>query len=416
MARTVNRLGGRDTKEILGHARLQAAERGLDRFTIVDADSHHYENESWDEITEHFLDPVVKQMSQAYINKGGGSRGASLMPVQLGNQDVSGRILRYGNYGAGRKNGAAGDRHPDTVKSLDAMDMMGIDYSILFPTPMLALGMHPQVEVEVAISEAYSAWLLEDVLSAEPRIKTLLYLPFNDPEASLRLIERFGDHPAVVGFMVTSVRYRPVHDNAYAPIYKALSESKLPIAFHALFNWYEQSLSQLNSFLSVHALGFPFYNMVHLTNLVINGIPERYPDLKVIWIESGIAWLPFLMERLDHEYMMRTSEAPLLKQRPSDYMRQFFYTSQPIERSNPDFLEMAFKMIDADTQLLYASDYPHWDFDLPAVIYDLPFLDMKQKQAILGGNAVQLFGLQERAAADTKHEVSASDSGGGQDS
>ena len=68
--------------------------------------------------------------------------------------------------------------------------------------------------------------------------------------------------------------------------------------------------------MSVHALGFTFYNILHLTNWVINGMGERFPKLPVIWIESGLAWMPFLMQRLDHEYMMRPSEAPLLKKKP----------------------------------------------------------------------------------------------------
>ena len=69
----------------------------------------------------------------------------------------------------------------------------------------------------------------------------------------------------------------------------------------------------MNRFLSVHALGFIFYNLVHMTNMVVNGIPERFPKLKLLWIESGLAWIPFLMQRLDNEYMMRSSEAPLLQ-------------------------------------------------------------------------------------------------------
>ncbi len=69
-------------------------------------------------------------------------------------------------------------------------------------------------------------------------------------------------------------------------------------------------LSSMNRFISVHALGFVFYNLVHMTNWVINGLPERFPKLKVIWMESGLAWIPFLMQRLDNEYMMRSNEAP----------------------------------------------------------------------------------------------------------
>ena len=53
-------------------------------------------------------------------------------------------------------------------------------------------------------------------------------------------------------------------------------------------------------------------------------------------------------------------------------------------------------MINAETQLLYSSDYPHWDFDLPSTIYDLPFLTEKAKHNILGGTAARLFKLEPR--------------------
>ena len=150
----------------------------------------------------------------------------------------------------------------------------------------------------------------------------------------------------------------------------------------------------MNRFLSVHALGFILYNFVHLTNLVINGIPERFPKLKIIWIESGLAWIPFLMQRLDNEYMMRTSEAPLLKKKPSEYMREhFYYTTQPMEDGNLEALQLTMKMINAETQLLFSSDYPHWDFNLPSMIWDLPFLNEAQKRRILGENAKALFDL-----------------------
>jgi predicted TIM-barrel fold metal-dependent hydrolase len=115
--------------------------------------------------------------------------------------------------------------------------------------------------------------------------------------------------------------------------------------------------------------------------------------MPVMWIESGVAWLAFMMQRLDSEYMMRPSEAPLLKKLPSDYMREMYYTSQPIETSNMGLTEQTFKAIKADTQILYASDWPHWDFNPPSTIYDLPFLDEQGKKNILGENACRLFNL-----------------------
>lgn len=101
-----------------------------------------------------------------------------------------------------------------------------------------------------------------------------------------------------------------------------------------------------------------------------------------------------MMQRLDHEYMMRTSEAPGLKRLPSEYIQEMYFTTQPMERPEDlSILETTFRMIKAETQLLFSSDYPHWDFDLPSTIYDLPFLKEEAKRNILGGNAMRLFGF-----------------------
>jgi hypothetical protein len=263
---------------------------------------------------------------------------------------------------------------------------------------MLNIGLHPQAEMEVELCWAYNRWLTEKVLpEAGGRFFSLLCLPFSDPDAALRHVETFGDRKHVGGFMITTVRSNMgVHDNAYMKVYRAMEERGLAIAFHSGVNWNETSFKSCNRFISVHALGFTWYNIVNCTNWVINGIGERFPKLPVIWMESGLAWVPFLMQRLDHEYMLRPSECPLLKKKPSDYMRDMYYSSQPMEIQDYDAMETTFRMISAETQLLYASDYPHWDFDLPATIWDLPFLSEKAKHNILGGTAARLFKLPPR--------------------
>lgn len=383
---------GYDTRKTLANATKQAIDRGYKdkNFLIVDVDAHHYENECWGEIIKYIENPIVKHMAMGAARKGGGRPG--LLPSQIGNQDMGGRITRYQL----RRTEKIGEsEYREVALTRRYMDAMGVDYSILFPTPMLNLGLHPQLEVEVAVGRAYARWITENVLARDPKIKSMLYLPFNDPEAAVRLVEEFADKPGVVGFMITSVRHKPVHHKSYMKLYAAIEERGMPLGFHAGYHWIgERPMEVLNRFISVHALGFTFYNILHLTNWVINGIPERFPKLNVIWIESGLAWIPFLMQRLDHEFMMRSSEAPLLKRKPSEYMREFYYTTQPMERpDNMKVLETTFEMINAEKQLLYSSDYPHWDFDLPSVIYDLPFLSEQAKRNILGENARRLFKL-----------------------
>jgi predicted TIM-barrel fold metal-dependent hydrolase len=376
-----------DTSTLLSHARKQAVERKYTEFPIIDVDSHHYETERFKEIIDYIEDPVLRHLAKSGMQSGRGN----MFITQPGSQDMAGRVTRY-PLRQTETTPPGADRN--VTLTTRWMDATGIDIAMLFPTPMLQLGLHPQQEVEVNMAFAYNRWLCERVLAVEPRIKSMLYLPFNDPEACFRMVKEFGGKPGVNGFMVTTVRYKPVHDNAYMKTYRAIEELGVPLAFHAGYNWGDRNYETANKFIVVHALGFTFYNIVNICNWVVNGLNERFPKLKVMWLESGLAWLPFVMQRLDNEYMMRSSECPALKKKPSEYITDMFYGCQPMElTANSEMLEPTFKFIKADTQLLYASDYPHWDFDLPSVIYDLPFLDEKQKRQIMGGNAMKLFGF-----------------------
>ena len=226
---------------------------------------------------------------------------------------------------------------------------MSVDYSCLFPTGMLNIGLHPQKDMEADLCWAYNRWVTEKVLpESGGRMYSMLTLPLSDPDEALRHVETFGHRKDVGGFMITTVRTLPVHDNAYMKIYRAIEERGLVLSFHSAFNWSESVFRGCNRFIAVHALGFSFYNILHCTNWVVNGLSERFPKLPVIWIESGLAWVPFLMQRLDHEYMMRPSECPLLKKKPSEYMRDMYYSSQPMEIQDHAALEQTFRMMDAE--------------------------------------------------------------------
>ncbi len=380
-----------NTTRLLAHARQQAHQRNFDDIMIVDVDAHHYESENYAEILPFMENDVLRQLTVSGRAKG----RHNIVPSQSGfTQDMGGRVTRYPLRSSEKTEPG---RLRDVQLGERWMDAMGVDYSCLFPTGMLNIGLHPQKEMEVDLCWAYNRWLTEKVLpEAGGRMYSMLCLPFSDPDACLRHVETFGHRPHVTGFMVTTVRTLPVYDNAYMKVYRAMEERGLALAFHSGPNWTEPVFKSCNRFISVHALGFTFYNILHLTNWVINGLGERFPKLPVIWVEAGLAWIPFLMQRLDHDYMLRPSECPTLKKKPSDYMRDMYYSSQPMEIQDMQALECTFRMINAETQLLYSSDYPHWDFDLPSTIYDLPFLSEKAKHNILGGTAARLFKLPPR--------------------
>src|SRR5262249_52120137 len=376
-----------DTTKLLAHAQRQARQRKYSEFMIVDVDSHHYETDHLSEIYEYIEEPVVKQLATSFHK----TMQLPTFPQRGADQEMSGRITRSPLRRSEKSPHKDGGRR-DIDLALRWMNAMGVDYTCLFPTPMLSFGLHPQVEVEVALSRAYNKWLCERVLAEEPRLISLLYLPFNDADACDRALREFGDRTGVVGFLVTGVRYNAVHDNDYMRTYALIEEMGKPLAFHAAYNWNSRYMEQMNRFISVHALGFPYYNILHMTNLVINGIFERFPKLATRWMEGGIAWVPCLMQRLDNEYMMRPSEAPLLKRLPSEYMAQQFYATQPLELvRNRKLMEATFEAIHAETQLCFSTDYPHWDFDLPSTVYDLPFLTEQSTRHTRGPTAQKLF-------------------------
>jgi predicted TIM-barrel fold metal-dependent hydrolase len=380
-----------NTSRLLAHARAQAVQRGLDDVLIADVDSHHYENECYDEFLPYIDNDVLRHLVLAGRVKG----RQALMPTQVSFQDMGGRITRYPLRASEKTSG----KLRDVELGQRWMDAMSVDYACLFPTLLLSIGLHPSTEMEIELTFAYNRWLTEVVLpQAEGRYYSMLCLPFSEPDEALRQVETFGGREHITGFMITAVRSLPVHHNSYMKVYRAMEERGLALCFHSAINIGEPVFKSLNRFASVHALGFPFYNILHMTNWVTNGLGERFPKLPVIWIEGGLAWVPFLMQRLDHEFMLRSSEYPLLKKKPSDYMRDMYYASQPLERVDAGALECTFRMINADTQVLYASDYPHWDFDLPSTIWDLAFLSEKAKHNILGGTAARLFGLKPRNA------------------
>lgn len=378
-----------DTREMLANARADIARYGLDGYFIVDVDAHHNELRSWDAVLATLEDPVLRRNALA-MNR---LRPGALMghTPGLNYQDVAGRIPHSNSHRF--IEGVTPGRSEDVELMVRAIDSMGINLQVIFPQPMLEIGLHPQADVEVALVKAYSRWLVENTLKEEPRIKTLLPLPFVDAKACIEIVNEHGGNPDVLGFMVTSQRHQGLQHRDYMPLYDLIQDTGKPIAFHAGPSFQDSYSRALNKFISVHAVTFVTCNIVHMTNWIMNGIPERFPRLKSIWVESGLAWVPFLMQRLDHEFLMRQSDAPLLKKLPSEYMKDCFYSTQPMETTNLKALEYTMELMDAENTLLYSSDWPHWDFDPPASIVSLPFLSERAKRNILGENARKLFKL-----------------------
>ena len=275
-----------DSREILRHARNAALRRKLQDWFIVDVDAHHVETVSWSEVVQYIEDPVIRDQALHFHKDRLGAPPYGLNgDLGLRYQSVGGRIPHQDGL---REKIEDVSVHRDVTLTRRAMDSLGVDNMVVFPTPMLFLGLHPQPEMEVWLSRAYNKWMQENLLSADSRIKFLAVLPYNTPEEAERVVKETAGKKGIIGYAIPSTRHAPVHHNKYMRLYRMIEETGMPLSFHTGYHWDDPSLKTINRFLGMHALGFAWPNIVHCTNWVLNGMPVRFPKLKVIWIEFGL--------------------------------------------------------------------------------------------------------------------------------
>lgn len=133
---------------------------------------------------------------------------------------------------------------------------------------------------------------------------------------------------------------------------------------------------------------------VQVSSLVVNGVFEKFPELRVVLIEAGFAWVPAVMWRMDQSWRALRSETPWLKRPPSDYMLDNVrWTTQPFEEPNdPTHILKLIDMMGSDRLLMFASNYPYSEFETPEGT--LPkVLGPELRRMILSDNASDFYNL-----------------------
>lgn len=132
----------------------------------------------------------------------------------------------------------------------------------------------------------------------------------------------------------------------------------------------------------------------HVASLIFEGVFERFPELRLVIIEGGIAWLPPFMWRMDRAWEQLRAEVPHVRRPPSEYVRQHLWlTTQPMEEPprRGDFTQLL-THLDMNDQIMFATDYPHWDFDAPDSAFPVRLPpDLEQK--LMAENARALYRL-----------------------
>ena len=281
--------------------------------------------------------------------------------------------------------------------AFEVMEALAIDKVVFLGNQMITFDqMKADDERPVVYANAYVDFLLDRVVDPERGIYGTVPVPTNDPDAAAELVDRVGDERGIVGVcFITSMVEPPLGNRKYDPIYEAAERHDLPIILHGgtpgVDNFY---LSGYEFRLETHTLSFMWANTSQLVSIVAQGVPEKFPNLDFVFQECGIFWIPMMMYRMDMEYLQKPHEAPLMEKRPSEYMKEFYYGTQPLETPpTKKYFDYVIEMIGGADRLLYASDYPHTDYDTPNAITSIPGLSREDKEKILGRNAEEVFGI-----------------------
>jgi uncharacterized protein len=288
--------------------------------------------------------------------------------------------------------GAAGSDYAYLRDQL--LDRYAVDYAVLTGEEAIEVSTLANPFYAQALAAAYNDWMIETWLPRDPRLKGSLVVAPQDAAGAAREIRRLGGHPDIVQVLVSSGTQRPYGDPAYHPIWEACAEHDLPLAVHlggqGGVNANPTGTGPPTFFWEAHAL-LCETGMGHVASTIAHGVFERWPNARLVLLECGIAWLPALLWRLDADYRALRKETPWLKRLPSDYAREHIrLTTQPLEQPrDPAALWPALEDVGAGEMLLFASDYPHWDFDDPR----LTRVPAAWRDAVMDGNARSLYRL-----------------------
>ena len=245
-----------------------------------------------------------------------------------------------------------------------------------------------------ALCSATNDWQLDKWTGPDRRLKASIVVNYEDAPSAAAEIRKRAQHPDFAQILLLTRTAEPLGARRYWPIYEAAAETGIPVGIHAF--GYGGS--------PVTPAGWPSYYIEEmtahsqtcqsvLTSFVTEGVFARLPDFKLVLIESGFAWVPSLAWRLDKVWKKLRFETPHLTRAPSEYIRdQVWLTTQPMEEPEPrEHLREVIDWIGWD-RLLFASDYPHWDFDDPATC--LPIQPNEaQKQRFFMDNARAVYRL-----------------------
>lgn len=251
-------------------------------------------------------------------------------------------------------------------------------------------------EIGAALCSALNDYQIEHLVHPEPRLRVSMAATFETPEFAVKEIERVGSDPAVISILGLSKTMEPLGSRKYWPIYEAAVAQNLPLQVHlSQGGGHANTGTGWTSYHAEYHVGHVQSIQSQMLSLILQGVFDRFPGLKIMFVEGNVAHFVPLIQRLDYHWKTLRSEVPNLQRKPSEYIRDHIWAStQPIdEPQNPRHLQEIIEEFCPDN-VLFASDYPHFDFDSPETVFPASF-SPELKEKIFRTNGMRFFGLED---------------------
>jgi predicted TIM-barrel fold metal-dependent hydrolase len=245
-----------------------------------------------------------------------------------------------------------------------ALDAFGISLAIC--NPLTGGQVAVSESMGAAICSAVNDWIIQHWLDKEPRLRASIVVPAQAPLLAVEEIERRAADRRFVQILMPVACEMMLGRSYYWPIYEAAVKHGLPIGLHAgsMYRYAPTSGGWPSFYLHDYVAQTNTFED-QLLSLISNGVFNKFPDLRVVLIESGVTWLPGFLWRAVKTWRGVRAEVPWVKRSPAETIRENVrLTVQPIDapRDTP-VIERIIEQIDSDRMLLFASDYPHWQFE-----------------------------------------------------
>jgi predicted TIM-barrel fold metal-dependent hydrolase len=248
-----------------------------------------------------------------------------------------------------------------------------------------------------ALATAVNRWLEAEWLAKDDRLLASVVVAPQHANSAAEEIRRAAADRRFVQVLLPARSWEPYGSQRYWPIWEAAAETGLTpaISYGGSIGTPPTPNGWVGSLFEEYA-GFQQVFGAHVTSLIANGVFNRFPDLKVVLMESGWTWLPGLAWRIDSEWKAVRREVPWVSLPPSEYIKRHVrLTTQPIDaRSEPKDLRNAVEQLGSDEMLMFGSDYPR-EYE-PGIELLLAQLDTERSERILWRNAAETYGLEGR--------------------